>query len=402
MSTWRHTFYGQCLILLIAGCAYGQWDTNAWPAYEHPRAGKIHAENCYSAVVERCDAVNVSLPSAPSWYRSQRGNLVAQKAKLKALTTSYIHPKIVTNGSIIGWLNGFTNRPYSTTWSPNYTLGTNDYSFYAQCSLPTNFFDYTPYRGLDGIGPFTNDVTVGHAHGWTNEYTAAGGTNFPYGRTNWYTTDYGWSELRTAVTNLTATVAINRTDTYKAQMSGDSDYGETNAAVAKAQAISNFYASATNTTPPNFITIVIASLEWFYQIRAVSNVFLVSSVCKTNITPSVKEVYFVSETTYYSSKPENYSGGSYGYTNQGAWFNSYTGSVNYLEYGWQNNGQDVSDFSSGLRKYGYGIGSLDLPPFPDDPVTGSAELGYSVKYNVGAQAALFLDFAGGVYGFKYK
>jgi hypothetical protein len=113
-------------------------------------------------------------------------------------------------------------------------------------------------------------------------------------------------------------------------------------------------------------------------------------------------VCFVSETTYYSYKPENYSGGSYGYTNQGAWFNSYSNSVIYLEYGWQNNGQDVSDFSSGLRKYGLGIGSLNLPPFPDDPVTGSAELGYSFKYNAGAQAALFMNFSGGTNGFKYK
>jgi hypothetical protein len=104
----------------------------------------------------------------------------------------------VTGTNIIDWIVANSASEYSLTNPP---LITNKTHFLTLCRLPTNYFEYTPYRGIDGLGPFTYDATVGHPHGWTNSYTATGGTNFPAGRTNWYTTDYGFEGLM-AVTNL--------------------------------------------------------------------------------------------------------------------------------------------------------------------------------------------------------
>jgi hypothetical protein len=57
--------------------------------------------------------------------------------------------------------------------------------------VPTNLLDYTPWSNFSGCGPFTNEG-LAWGNGYTNQWTAAGGTNFPTGRTNWYTTDYGY------------------------------------------------------------------------------------------------------------------------------------------------------------------------------------------------------------------
>jgi hypothetical protein len=57
--------------------------------------------------------------------------------------------------------------------------------------MPTNYFAFTPRLGLSGLGALTNDATTPYPHGFTNEFTITGGTNFPSSRTNWYDTDYG-------------------------------------------------------------------------------------------------------------------------------------------------------------------------------------------------------------------
>jgi len=62
----------------------------------------------------------------------------------------------------------------------------------ASVGAPTNYFSYVSPADIKGLGPFTNDTACTYAHGWTNWYTVAAGTNnLPAGRTQWYTSDYG-------------------------------------------------------------------------------------------------------------------------------------------------------------------------------------------------------------------
>ena len=72
--------------------------------------------------------------------------------------------------------------------------------------LPQNYFYYTPLRGLSGLGEqgsaSNNYDGVGHPHGVTNQFTVLGGTNFPAGRTAWYTTDYGLEGMTGIVSKL--------------------------------------------------------------------------------------------------------------------------------------------------------------------------------------------------------
>lgn len=195
----RHA-YNPLIVAILCSCvAHAGWDTNSWPAYENPRDGRIHSDNCYSALVERCEATEtvsgqqVSNPSTPSYWRSQRGNLTSLKTKVKALLSAswYLDPA-QTNAD--GSYSGVTSLPELDVSA----LCTN-------VGIPTNYFDYTPWRCLNGTGPFNEDATVGHPHGWTNENTAAGGSAFPGSRTKWYTTDYGWDGMYSAINGLTIT-----------------------------------------------------------------------------------------------------------------------------------------------------------------------------------------------------
>jgi len=136
------------------------------------------------------------------WYRTSwngaapfqgfgpRDSIVDLKGELLThVVTSYID-YTQTNSSGVFAADDLTNFPAFT-----------EVSICAVAELPTNFFNFTPYRGLNGAGPFTNDTTTPAPHGWTNSTTAAGGTNFPAARTNaiWYTTDYGWQGLKTLI-----------------------------------------------------------------------------------------------------------------------------------------------------------------------------------------------------------
>ena len=193
-----------CVAMLASPVVAG-WDTNAWPSYDHPRQGKARANNCYSASVERAIAADNSLETLPQelvWYRFQRGNLVQLKFNFKK-TINNETPSFPSDDPFIDVSAFDTNETFDTYFSTNqsereFPLLTVE-ALYDLAGIPTNYFEYTPWRYLSGLGPFTNDTTVGHGHGRTNAYTALGGTNFPGSRTNWYTTDYGWQGLKDAL-----------------------------------------------------------------------------------------------------------------------------------------------------------------------------------------------------------
>jgi len=204
-----------CCVLAAAEACAG-WDTNIWPAYAHTRSGRLQAEQCYSGLVERCEIRGVANPTRPAlWpFRSVRSFVVNMKSKMKSILYDNYQPAVAT------WQHHRFVNTALTNASGNYVdaLGT-DFSLDGRevfgigltvdaiCSnacLPTNFFDYTPLRCLSGLGPYTNDTTVGRAHGWENATTAAGGSYFPGSRTNWYTTDYGLDGLKAAINELDA------------------------------------------------------------------------------------------------------------------------------------------------------------------------------------------------------
>jgi hypothetical protein len=109
----------------------------------------------------------------------------------------------------------------------------------AASNLPTNYFDYTPWSNLSGVGPFTNS---GYAwgNGWTNAQTLAGGANYPAGRFEWYTTDYGIMWFTNIFKSLVWVKASLKADTVTRTGSANVT---TNLDLAKTLAISNFHSS---------------------------------------------------------------------------------------------------------------------------------------------------------------
>lgn len=206
-------------LMLVAGTAWGQVDTNIWPAWQHPRSGEAQVWQCWSGVTERVKVgddvayvARTSLP-APTWYRSARSTLINCKSAIKSVI-----PRFSTDqrepSELLTVLNAITNAPNSDSDFNYIVTNWTAQALLASARLPTNYFEYTPYRTLSGLGPYTNDATVGHPHGWVTTETSAGGTNFPAGRTNWYTSDYGFDGIIAIVTNL------NRILTWQEYTSG--------------------------------------------------------------------------------------------------------------------------------------------------------------------------------------
>lgn len=205
------------ILILLAPCAFGGWTAEIWPASNtSPRdavtststgtnatpytniisiAKDMWALDCYSALVERASAICVATPAYPSFYRFERANIANYKSWEKLRCSSFFDTSASTNIPP----TSFTNL---VMWSSSNLLAKN--------FMPSNFFDYTPWRALNG------DI------GTTNVYTSRGGTNFPAGRTNWTTADYGWDGVVAVVKALTISVlSVTVSNTDNTYMNGN-------------------------------------------------------------------------------------------------------------------------------------------------------------------------------------
>jgi hypothetical protein len=187
--------------VLFASCAAGAIDTNLYPMWLHPSKTDEVESNIVAEIKARQMSAGIAtnLYAATSWWRSRSGNLATLKTRVKALFDAGDWVMIDELGD--------TNIMASILASnavPVYSSA-NKANALKSWGLPTNYFDYTPWRDLSGVGGFTNDIAaVGHPHGTTNATTAKGGTNYPSGRTKWYTTDYGWDGMAVILPHLRA------------------------------------------------------------------------------------------------------------------------------------------------------------------------------------------------------
>ncbi len=431
MSTRSHTLYGQCLILLMAVTCYGQWDTNAWPAYLHSRAGKTHALNCFEAIKEKSYAVNSlsgSFPNAPSLWRSQRTYLINYKGNAKKVIPWFCNPINITNGSIEVFINNSTNVPDKYD-SDMYILA--DYGeagvveICRQLKIPTNFFDYTPYRGLDGVGPFTNDAAVGHPYGWTNSDTLMGGSDFPSGRTQWYTTDYGWDNMKSVLNVLQyrclsgGSIAPN--DGY---YGSSSTFTGLTLAEAKQEAV-NILLTHTWPNSGSYMRYMISQIQdsplsdYYVNLYNImfNGVFPSGAsvpLVSTNIIPYKADLWFMtsfpppSQTNgiygRLDSYPAIYNDFGLGLAKQGAWVSyiaNNTGALFYEEcYGWQLAASNTISSSAGKWQWSVSIGDTNfIPDWPTIPAyNGVNWTGFKLQ----GSCAVFLNFNGVTNGFKYK
>jgi len=187
--------------------------SEVWPSQANPRQGYRHLSECYTAVVERCTAVSNTLPTAPAWYRSNRTILLDLKAKTKTCIPSFAATNLLDDASPFCATRATSSGSGFTipTWSVTGLL--------VYLRMPTNYFDYTPYRSLTGLGADTNDTSTTYPHGFTNAFTALGGTNWPGSQTNWYSTDYGYAKLPDILNALRWTVG-NASGSTVAQYEG--------------------------------------------------------------------------------------------------------------------------------------------------------------------------------------
>lgn len=156
---------------------------------------------CYTALYERCEALEADLPLEPTWWRSNRALMKNYKARMTDMLTSR---DSLPNLKWFWWntnklaYGNFTNA-LDASAACAYVTPTQ---FCAELNLPSNFFARSYYRGRCGDGSFTNDTTVGRAHGFFIG-TMGGNGYLPPGRTNFYTTDYDWGNMYYAITHMT-------------------------------------------------------------------------------------------------------------------------------------------------------------------------------------------------------
>lgn len=179
------------------------WDNRFWPAFDSNNRIKDNtgwifqsdaiSYDLISAAIERITAVEKKQPSQfsdiyPTNIPTRRPDVLLEtiKSQLKPYITKFIDPYtfpvpfepasiqtfLVTN--YVGTTPGFP-EPNRTDLSAFKYFSVS--SILARCSLPTNFFDYTPPRNLAG------HIGKGSSH-WTNS------------------SGYGWDAMRSVITNL--------------------------------------------------------------------------------------------------------------------------------------------------------------------------------------------------------
>lgn len=183
-SGWQRVIFSAC-VLFGAMKASAGWPSGSWPSETHPREGYGQLSSVWSATWERCAAAGVTSPVTPTWHRPGTNFSPNLKGCLKAAIPFY-----VDRTGISSYTNYFLSVNTNARSLPKWTVT----GLLVACKMPTNWLDYTPPRGLADLGGATNDATVGHPYGYTNEWTILGGTNYPTGRSKWYTTDYGYGK----------------------------------------------------------------------------------------------------------------------------------------------------------------------------------------------------------------
>lgn len=194
------------LVALLASAALAGWTTNVWPAWQHPRDQHTQLEDLRAALMERRSALlgltnELGLDANVWWtndYRHFRGNADIIRSHIPALYNAgnLLDGTLATNDSFDAY--------YATV--SGYTSTIPELAITTACirlGMPLNICDvYSgPWRvELAGLGGHTNDLAAtGRPHGYTNAHTVAGGTNFPSGRSAWYTTDYNLDNLRALI-----------------------------------------------------------------------------------------------------------------------------------------------------------------------------------------------------------
>lgn len=288
-----------CLFPLPAPAA--GWSTNVWPAWQHPRDVRQQLDDCRSALEERRWAI-LNITTAPGldgniyWtndYRRFRDNADIIRSSIDAFYDNSSAYALETNAAVGGTYDAWL---LTNSTLPMLSLATTC----AQLGFPTNIL--TVYEGpfrveLSGLGGYTNDAAViGHAHGYTNEFTVLGGTNFPAGRTRWYTTDYNMDNLKALIQQIQWTADSVDALTYVAS----SDYRNAAPAHDDDWAEAKTWAEASEVaTGDSFLGVgtrgayYASPLQWFAYYCAHTWTYAITGI-RTNVSKTV-DVYQYAE-----------------------------------------------------------------------------------------------------------
>lgn len=130
---WRR-LHTPLVILMLALPCFGQW-TEIWTNGDLFAVNEM-ASQCYSASVERCQAIGIA-PDEPSWWDyilgKNRAKLVSVKNNIKAVRPYFLR-RVPDIADQVFSNNGISSMSF-----------TSDVHFLSFCGLPTNSLDETPY-----------------------------------------------------------------------------------------------------------------------------------------------------------------------------------------------------------------------------------------------------------------